>query len=107
MLFAWHLPVPPYVRYHAEHLEIRLLVQGDDELPQQVMLRCEPDNEEWLLTMQPENRAVLPAIRRISRCWLVRPCVATVLNFSGTTGSNGLGHWGSASFPLRRWSNLR
>lgn len=56
MLFAWHLPVPPYVRYHAEHLEIRLLVQGDDELPQQVMLRCEPDNEEWLLTMQPEKQ---------------------------------------------------
>ncbi|MBW7982107.1 maltodextrin glucosidase [Enterobacillus tribolii] len=50
MLFAWHLPVPPYVRQRGNKLDITLLLQGSD-LPQQVFLRCEPDNEEWLLTM--------------------------------------------------------
>ncbi|MEG1225376.1 MAG: maltodextrin glucosidase [Hafnia sp.] len=55
MLFAWHLPVPPYVHHHDDRLEIGLWLQGDD-LPHQVMLRCEPDNEEWLLVMQTQKQ---------------------------------------------------
>lgn len=55
MLFAWHLPVPPYVHHHDDRLEIGLWLQGDD-LPHQVMLRCEPDNEEWLLVMQAQKQ---------------------------------------------------
>lgn len=53
MLYAWHLPVTPYVRQRADALEITLFLQGEaDTLPEQVFLRCEPDNEEWLLTMR-------------------------------------------------------
>lgn len=55
MLFAWHLPVSPYVHHHDDRLEIGLWLQGDD-LPHQVMLRCEPDNEEWLLVMQEQKQ---------------------------------------------------
>lgn len=55
MLFAWHLPVPPYVHLHDDRIEIDLWLQGDD-LPHQVMLRCEPDNEEWLLAMQTQKQ---------------------------------------------------
>ncbi|CNE64218.1 maltodextrin glucosidase [Yersinia nurmii] len=51
MLSGWHLPVPPYIHLRNEALHISLWLQGDD-LPEQVFLRCEPDNEEWLLTMK-------------------------------------------------------
>lgn len=54
MLLAWHLPVPPYVQRRAQHLDVALYLRGED-LPQRVLLRCEPDNEEWLLTMQQQQ----------------------------------------------------
>ncbi len=51
MLSGWHLPVSPFVRLADDALHITLWLQGDS-LPAQVFLRCEPDNEEWLLTME-------------------------------------------------------
>lgn len=54
MLNAWHLPVAPYLRRHGEALEVTLWLAGAT-LPQHVLLRCEPDNEEWLLAMSPRQ----------------------------------------------------
>lgn len=56
MLNAWHQPVPPFMTRKKQRLQITLWLQGDD-LPEQVFLRVEPDNEEWLLIMkaQPEE----------------------------------------------------
>lgn len=51
MLNAWHLPVAPYVRRCGEALEVSLWLAGT-ALPRQVLMRCEPDNEEWLLAMR-------------------------------------------------------
>ncbi|MFC0226767.1 maltodextrin glucosidase [Serratia aquatilis] len=51
MLNAWHQPVPPFLVNKGHRLEITLWLQGDD-LPEQVLLRAEPDNEEWLLIMK-------------------------------------------------------
>lgn len=51
MLNAWHLSVPPFLQQRNGALYINLWLQGDD-LPDLVFLRCEPDNEEWLLTMR-------------------------------------------------------
>ncbi|MGG4625387.1 maltodextrin glucosidase [Serratia odorifera] len=51
MLDAWHQPVPPFVVKKGQRLDITLWLQGDD-LPKQVFLRAEPDNEEWLLEMK-------------------------------------------------------
>jgi len=53
MLNAWHQPVPPFVVKKGQRLEITLWLQGDD-LPEQVLLRTEPDNEEWLLKMKAQ-----------------------------------------------------
>ncbi|BFO08592.1 hypothetical protein GGER_11020 [Serratia rubidaea] len=50
MLEAWHLPVPPFVVKNGQQLEITLWVQAEAP-PLQVLLRAEPDNEEWLLPM--------------------------------------------------------
>ncbi|AJJ64351.1 maltodextrin glucosidase [Yersinia aldovae] len=71
MLSGWHLPVPPFVRQRGDTFHITLWLHGEalqsDTLPTQVFLRCEPDNEEWLLTMKGElhhgfwrYRATLP-----------------------------------------------
>ncbi|ELV7527935.1 maltodextrin glucosidase [Edwardsiella ictaluri] len=51
MFNAWHLPAAPYVRRRGDDLVVTLLLAGED-LPQRVLLRCEPDNEEWLLPMR-------------------------------------------------------
>ncbi|MFI8417638.1 maltodextrin glucosidase [Serratia sp. NPDC078593] len=51
MLNAWHQPVAPFVVKKGQSLDITLWLQGDD-LPKQVFLRAEPDNEEWLLAMK-------------------------------------------------------
>ncbi|MCB5324471.1 maltodextrin glucosidase [Yersinia intermedia] len=60
MLSGWHLPVPPFVRQRGDALQITLWLHGEwlhgDTLPAQVFLRCEPDNEEWLLTMKGQQR---------------------------------------------------
>lgn len=53
MLNAWHQPVPPFMVNKGQRLEIALWLQSD-ELPEQVFLRVEPDNEEWLLIMKPK-----------------------------------------------------
>lgn len=53
MLNAWHQPVPPFVVNKGQRLEITLWLRGED-LPKQVFLRVEPDNEEWLLIMKPK-----------------------------------------------------
>lgn len=55
MLSGWHLPVAPFVRQRGNALHITLWLQGEN-VPTQVFLRCEPDNEEWLLTMRGEWR---------------------------------------------------
>lgn len=49
-LQAWHLPVPPLVQQTAQGPRIRLWLKGA-ALPHQVVLRCEPDNEEWQVSM--------------------------------------------------------
>ncbi|MGT3171176.1 maltodextrin glucosidase [Yersinia enterocolitica] len=58
MLSGWHLPVAPFVHLRGDALHITLWLHGEwlqgDNLPAQVFLRCEPDNEEWLLTMKGE-----------------------------------------------------
>ncbi|EKN4183293.1 maltodextrin glucosidase [Yersinia ruckeri] len=66
MLSGWHLPVSPYIHLRDDALHISLWLRGAD-LPEQVFLRCEPDNEEWLLRMKGRQhdgfwryRAVLP-----------------------------------------------
>lgn len=53
MLNAWHQPVPPFVINKKQRLDITLWLQGDN-LPEQVFLRAEPDNEEWLLVMKAQ-----------------------------------------------------
>ncbi|QPT14501.1 maltodextrin glucosidase [Serratia rubidaea] len=50
MLEAWHLPVPPFVEKNGQQLDITLWLQASMP-PLQVLLRAEPDNEEWLLPM--------------------------------------------------------
>ena len=54
MLNAWHQPVPPFVVKKGQRLDITLWLQGN-ELPEQVFLRAEPDNEEWLLIMKGQQ----------------------------------------------------
>ncbi|GAA4502460.1 maltodextrin glucosidase [Pseudaeromonas paramecii] len=53
-LQAWHLPVPPLVQQTAQGPRIQLWLKAA-VLPQQVVLRCEPDNEEWQVSMAPQE----------------------------------------------------
>lgn len=66
MLSGWHLPVSPFVRLADDALHITLWLQGDS-LPAQVFLRCEPDNEEWLLTMEGMRAMIVGAIAFLYR----------------------------------------
>lgn len=51
MLNAWHLPVPPFAALRGDFLYLTLWLEGDT-LPERVLLRAEPDNEEWLQVME-------------------------------------------------------
>lgn len=53
-LHAWHQPVTPYIAIQDGQLTIILWLQSH-HYPQQVFLRCEPDNEEWLLAMSAQT----------------------------------------------------
>ena len=49
-LLCWHQPVAPFVIQQGRHPRIGLWLQAE-LWPEQVLLRCEPDNEERLVTM--------------------------------------------------------
>lgn len=61
MLNAWHLPVAPFVKLNKDQLFITLWLAGND-LPAQVKLRTEKDNEETSITMHPLRRAPCPGV---------------------------------------------
>ena len=54
MLNAWHLPVPPFTTLRGDFLYLTLWLECDTP-PEQVLLRAEPDNEEWLQAMTPRR----------------------------------------------------
>ena len=53
-LLCWHQPVAPFVIQQGRHPRIGLWLQAE-LWPEQVLLRCEPDNEERLVTMVPQG----------------------------------------------------
>lgn len=88
MLSGWHLPVPPFVRQRGDALHITLWLQGEN-LPTQVFLRCEPDNEEWLLTMKEQQREGFWCYRATLPLHEGQPTGAIVSNCCGMTTSGG------------------
>ena len=53
-LQCWHQPVAPFVIQQGRHPRIGLWLRAD-HWPDQVLLRCEPDNEERLVTMSSQG----------------------------------------------------
>ena len=53
---AWHSPTAPTIVMTAQGPKVLLWIKAQP-WPQEVLLRCEPDNEEWLLqmTLQTES----------------------------------------------------
>lgn len=94
MLSGWHLPVSPFVRLADDALHITLWLQGDS-LPAQVFLRCEPDNEEWLLTMEGHESHDRWRYSVSLPLYEGSQPGATASNYYGMTANSGLARWGS------------